>query len=79
MTTHEQDVIMKKIRKFIVPVNIIVYGEDEADAVTYVEEALDNSSFVQEDGIIGAEVVADDIETYNEDYGDEEHDLGEDA
>ena len=43
---------MKKLEKFVVPVNVIVYGEDAMDAVTYVEEALDNSSFITEDGII---------------------------
>ena len=78
LTTYEQDVIMKKLNKFIVPVNIIVYGEDEAYAVTYVEEALDSSSFVQEDGIIGAEVVADDIEHFIEGYDNDETDFGED-
>lgn len=60
---------MKKLEKFVVPVNIICYGEDEADAATYVEEALDNTSIVQEDGIIGVEINHDDIEHYeDEDY-----------
>ena len=63
---------MKKLQKFVVPVNVIVYGEDDMDAVTYVEEALDNSSFITEDGIIGAEVMADDIELFDEGYEDDE-------
>lgn len=70
---------MKKLTKFVVPVNIICYGEDEMDAVTYVEEALDNTSIIQEDGIIGAEIVHDDIEPYDDedyddDYGESEDD-----
>ena len=72
---------MKKLQKFVVPVNIVVYGEDEQDAVTYVEEALDSSSFITEDGIIGAEVVADDIELFDEGYdndGTDYEDEGED-
>jgi hypothetical protein len=63
---------MKKLQKFVVPVNVIVYGEDDMDAVTYVEEALDNSSFITEDGIIGVEVMADDIELFDEGYEDDE-------
>jgi hypothetical protein len=63
---------MKKMQKFVVPVNIICYGEDALDAVTYVEEALDSSSFITEDGIIGAEVLADDTELFEEGYDDDE-------
>ena len=63
---------MKKLQKFVVPVNVIVYGEDDMDAVTYVEEAIDNSSFITEDGIIGVEVMADDIELFDEGYEDDE-------
>ena len=60
------------MQKFVVPVNIVCYGEDALDAVTYVEEALDNSSFITEDGIIGAEVLADDTELFEEGYDDDE-------
>jgi hypothetical protein len=62
---------MKKLEKFVVPVNIIVYGEDAEDALMYVEEALDNSSFITEDGLIGAEVMADDVELFEEGYEDD--------
>lgn len=62
---------MKKLKKFVVPVNLTVYGEDAMDAVTYVEEALDNSSFIAEDAIIGAEVVTDDVELLNVEYEDD--------
>ena len=63
---------MKKLQKFVVPVNIIVYGENAGDAVSYVEEALDSSSFITEDGLIGAEVMADDVELFDEDYEDDD-------
>lgn len=70
---------MKKLTKFVVPVNIICYGENEMDAVTYVEEALDNTAIIQEDGIIGIEIVHDDIELfededYDDNYGESEED-----
>lgn len=62
---------MKKLQKYVVPVNVIVYGEDESDAVTYVEEALDSSSFITEDGLIGAEIMTDDVELFDEGYEDD--------
>lgn len=65
---------MKKLQKYVVPVNVIVYGEDAEDAVTYVEEALDSSSFITEDGLIGAEVVVDDVELFEEGYEDDDAD-----
>jgi hypothetical protein len=65
---------MKKLEKFVVPVNVIVYGEDADDAITYVEEALDSSSFITEDGLIGAEVMADDVELFEEGYEDDDAD-----
>jgi len=69
---------MDKLQKFIVPIHVIVYGEDETDAITYVEEALDNSSFIQEDGIIGVEVMADDVELFEEEEESYEDDMEED-
>jgi hypothetical protein len=65
---------MKKLEKFVVPVNVIVYGEDVDDAISYVEEALDSSSFITEDGLIGAEVMADDVELFEEGYEDDDAD-----
>ena len=65
---------MKKLDKFIVPVNVIVYGEDVEDAISYVEEALDVSSFITEDGLIGAEIMTDDVELFDEGYEDDDAD-----
>ncbi len=63
---------MKKLEKFVVPVNVIVFGESPDDAISYVEEALDSSSFITEDGLIGAEVMADDVELFEEGYEDDD-------
>ena len=65
---------MKKLEKFVVTVNVIFYGEDADDAISYVEEALDSSSFITEDGLIGAEVMADDVELFEEGYEDDDAD-----
>jgi hypothetical protein len=39
--------------------------------VSYVEEALDASSFITEDGLIGAEIMTDDVELFDEGYDDD--------
>ena len=60
---------MEKLNKYIVPVNVIVYGETEADALDYVQNALDNSDLLDQDGIVGVnpDIELDDIEFYEED------------
>lgn len=62
---------MNRLKKFIVPINLIVYGENASDAITYVEEALDTSSFIHEDGIIGAEIMAEDVESLDKSEEDD--------
>jgi hypothetical protein len=59
---------MDRLNKYIVPVNIIVYGETEADALDYVQNALDNSDLLDQDGIVGVnpDIELDDIEFYEE-------------
>jgi len=54
----------RELEKFIVPVFIVVYGEDESDAVTYVEQALDSTELVYEDGIVSLEILEDEVEPY---------------
>jgi hypothetical protein len=44
---------MDKLNKYVVPVELIVYGESEADALDYVQAALDNSDVLDQDGIVG--------------------------
>lgn len=60
--------IMNKLNKYIVPVQLIVYGESETDAVEYVEAAIDHSYLLDQDGIVGvnAEVDVDEVELYED-------------
>lgn len=57
---------MTKLNKYIVPINLIVYGETVADALDYVQTALDHSDLLDQDGIVGvnSDVEIDDIEFY---------------
>lgn len=59
---------MDKLNKYIVPVNLIVYGETEADALDYVQNALDMSDLLDQDGIVGvnSDIELNDIEFYEE-------------
>jgi len=57
---------MEETQKWLVPVFIVAYGDDEREAVKYVEEALDNTWFVREDGIYSAEVVEEEVEPMEE-------------
>ena len=54
----------KELKKYIVPIFVVSYGESESDAVHYVEQALDSSGLVFEDGIFSAEVLEDEVETF---------------
>jgi len=60
---------MNKLNKYVVPVTLIVYGETEADALDYVQNALDMSDLLDQDGIVGvnADIEVDDIEFFEED------------
>ena len=60
---------MNKLNKYIVPVTLIVYGETEADALDYTQNALDMSDLLDQDGIVGvnSDIEIDDIEFYEED------------
>lgn len=60
---------MNKLNKYVVPVTLIVYGETEADALDYVQNALDMSDLLDQDGIVGvnSDIEIDDIEFFEED------------
>jgi hypothetical protein len=60
---------MNKLNKYIVPINLIVYGETEADALDYTQNALDMSDLLDQDGIVGvnSDIEVDDIEFFEED------------
>lgn len=55
---------MENLKKFLVPVFIIAYGEDQEEAIEYVTKALDMTDFVREDGIYSAEVIEEETELY---------------
>jgi len=59
---------MNKLYKYVVPVTMIVYGETEADALDYVQNAFDKSDLLDQDGIVGvnSDIEVDDIEFYEE-------------
>jgi hypothetical protein len=59
---------MNKLNKYVVPVDVIVYGETEADALDYIQTALDRSDLLDQDGIVGVnpDIELDDIEFYEE-------------
>jgi hypothetical protein len=59
---------MNKLNKYVVPVDVIVYGETESDALDYIQIALDNSDLLDQDGIVGVnpDIEIDDIEFYEE-------------
>jgi hypothetical protein len=59
---------MNKLNKYIVPVNLIVYGETEMDALDYAVTALDHSDLLDQDGIVGvnSDIELDDIDFYEE-------------
>ena len=54
----------KELKRYIVPIFVVSYGESESDAVNYVEHALDSSGLVFEDGIFSAEILEDEVETF---------------
>ena len=53
-----------ELKRYIVPIFVVSYGESESDAVHYVEQALDSSGLVFEDGIFSAEILEDEVETF---------------
>jgi hypothetical protein len=60
---------MKKLNKYVVPVELTVYGESEADAIGYVQDALDHSDILDQDGILGVnpDIEEDMVELVEED------------
>jgi hypothetical protein len=60
---------MHKLHKYLVPVELTVYGETELDAIGYVQDALDHSDILDQDGILGVnpDIEVDDIELLEED------------
>lgn len=66
-----------KLDKYVVFVKLTVLGETPNDAIDYVTEAIDHSDLLDQDGIVGIELIddADSIELVNdEDKYDNESD-----
>lgn len=67
-----------KLERYVVFVKLTVLGETPDDAIDYVTEALDHSDLLDQDGIVGIELVddADSIEPMGDEdvYNDESDD-----
>lgn len=59
---------MDRLTKYVVPVNLIVWGETAEDALEYVHAAIDTSDMLDQDGIVGIDDTIDieDIEPLEE-------------
>lgn len=55
-------------KKFLVPVFLVVYADDESEATEIVEHAVDNCDLILEDGIYSIEVIEHDVEEHLEEY-----------
>lgn len=51
---------MTELNQYTVYIKLTVWGDSPADAVDYVENAIDASDLLSQDGIIGIEVIDDD-------------------
>lgn len=45
---------MSDLKRYMVPVELVVWGENPEDAVEYAEAAIDMSNLLDQDGILGA-------------------------
>jgi hypothetical protein len=52
------------LQKYIIPVFVVAYGDNEQEAIDYVLKALDTTELVFEDGIFSVEVLEDEAEPY---------------
>jgi len=65
---------MKNLKSYSVLVGLTVLGETEADALDSVFSAIDNSDLLEQDGIVGVEVMEDEIDQLITDDDDESFD-----
>lgn len=65
---------MDDLKTYTVLVNVTVRGESEEDALDYLYHAIDVSDMIDQDGIVGIEVIEDSIvdDTENDDSDEEE-------
>lgn len=70
-----------KLEKYSLYLKLTVFGESPDDALDYATTAIDNSDLLDQDGVVGIEIVddADSIEPIsNEDTDEECFDAGDD-
>lgn len=60
---------MKQLKTYEILLSMTVRGEDEEDAVDYAYRAIDMSNIIDEDGIVGIQVLED---TVSENFYDED-------
>lgn len=70
----------RNIDGYVVYLKLTVMGESPEDALEYANSAVDNSDLLDQDGVIGIEVVddVDTIEPAEDDYEDTDVDDNED-
>lgn len=44
---------MEKLKRYVVPIELIVYGESPADAVEYAHDAIAHCDMLEQDGVVG--------------------------
>lgn len=65
---------MKELKTYEILVSLTVRGEDEDDAIDYAYSAIDMSDILDQDGIVGVNLVEDSI---TEDSSDDDTDYDE--
>lgn len=60
---------MEKLNRYVVPIELVVYGETAADAIGYVQDAIDHSDLLEQDGILGVnpDIDEDSVDEYEAD------------
>jgi hypothetical protein len=69
---------MKNIKSYSVLVALTVLGDSEADALESVFAAIDTSDLLEQDGIVGVEVMEDDVDELITDDDDDSFEEEED-
>lgn len=57
-----------KLNKYLITIDVEVFGESYEDALDYVESAIDSSEFLEQDGIVSVNI----LEGSEEDILDED-------
>jgi len=56
-----------KLNKYIISLELMVYGENEDDAIDYANSAIDASDILHQDGVISINILEDETYEYEED------------